>query len=108
MTEGRAVLADLLELERRLEAEVAVARADAERRLAAAREEAQRLARDEGDPLGVALAALRDALARETAREIAGIEDAARAEVARHRDVDDETLLALARDVVDRLTATGD
>jgi len=105
MTDRRDALADLLELEGRLEAEVVVAREQAERRLATAREEAQRLAGDEGESLETALAVLRDAIARETEQEIAGIEAETRVEVARHRDVDEQTLIALARDVADRLTA---
>jgi len=105
MTSGGGSLAALLELEQRIAREIAAARAEAEGRVEAAREQARRLESDEGGLLEAALASLRDSIEDETAAEIEQLERAGRVEAERYHVVDEETLRGLARSVVARITA---
>jgi vacuolar-type H+-ATPase subunit H len=104
--EGGGALDALLQLERRIEAEIGAARAEAERRIESAREAAHRLESDAGGSLEAALAALRDSIDRETAAAIEREQREARAEADRYSGLDEEAIAQLARTVVARITAT--
>jgi vacuolar-type H+-ATPase subunit H len=99
-------LESLLQLERRIEAEIAAVRAEAEQRVESARDEARRLESDAGGSIEAALSDLRDSIERQTAAEIEQQARAARAEAERYRDVDEQTLARLALGVVARILAT--
>jgi F0F1-type ATP synthase membrane subunit b/b' len=96
-------LSRLLETERRLEAQLAAARAEAEALLAAARREAAQLETGQRAGLDRALAALEKELREERERRLAGIEAESRGEVARWDGMGDGEVARLAGMVVRRV-----
>lgn len=96
-------LAELIEFERRAEAELAAARREAEERVESARREAGRLLEEPDGELEAAVASLRSELEREEETLRAGIEQRAGAEVARFEGVEESAVERLARLVAARL-----
>lgn len=93
---AKGALSSLIELERRIENELAAAEAEAAQIVEAAAAEARSFANDDG-ALAVELAALREAVERDAAAVIRRLEGDARAAEERYRGVDDAQLDALAR-----------
>jgi len=93
-------LAELIELERRMDAQLAAAEAEAARRVEAARPAAL-AALAGGDPSGeAAFASLREAVARECDLAVREVEERARVEAERYERLDDRAVRELARSVV--------
>lgn len=103
---GRAAvgtLRGLLEVEERIEAEVAAAQAEAARRVAAAQRDADAMAQSGGEPVDERLRPLREAVQRDCQAAVHAIEERAEADLERYRRLDDVTLGELARWVAARL-----
>jgi F-type H+-transporting ATPase subunit b len=105
MTSGDGALDALLEVERRVEQEIAAARVEAERRVEAAREDARRLESDAAEPLHPERAALRTRIDAEAAAAIRQLERDARAEAESYRSVEQTTLRRLGARVVANILA---
>lgn len=100
---GDGGLAELIELERRLERELGAARLEAEQRVEAARRDAQQqLAGSDGD-LDAALSSLRDASRRRCEEELRAIESRGAREADAFDALGEERLEQLARFVAARL-----
>jgi vacuolar-type H+-ATPase subunit H len=96
-------LGELIEVEERIEAEVAEAEAEAERLVEAARRDARALEQDESTPLEEALGALRASIEKECAVSVRALAEQAEAEVERYRGADEATLRRLAQWVASRV-----
>jgi len=96
-------LGELIEVEERIEAEVAEAEAEARRLVDAARQDAQRLEKDGSAALDEALRSLRAALEEESAASVQALMEGADAESDRYRRVDEATIRRLARWVASRV-----
>lgn len=96
-------LARLLDAERRLDASMAEARREAEETLGDARDRARALREEAAGRLEEELASLREHVAAEHQEATAEIERRADRRARRYREVPDETVEQLARDVARRL-----
>jgi vacuolar-type H+-ATPase subunit H len=90
-------LGELIEVEERIEAEVAEAEAEAERLVEAARRDARALEQDGSTPLEEALGALRASIEKECAVSVRALAEQAEADVERYRGADEATLRRLAQ-----------
>lgn len=100
---GEDALERLLEIEQRLDVQLANARVEAARTLERARADAARLAADHGPRLKEALAALQDEVAAARDAEIQAIRERAGRERARYASVSGDRVEALARRVAARV-----
>jgi vacuolar-type H+-ATPase subunit H len=96
-------LGELIEVEERIEAEVADAEAEAERLVEAARRDARAVEQDGSTPLEEALGTLRASIEKECAVSVRALAEHAEAEVERYRRVDEATLCRLAQWVASRV-----
>ncbi len=97
------VFAELMELERRIEAEVAVAEAEAARMVESARHEARSRERESESSLSDRLRSLRASIERERKASVRAIAAQAAAEGARYTQVDEATVARMAEWVASRL-----
>ena len=93
-------LAELIELERRTDAQLAAAEAEAARRVEAARRAALAGLEEEDPSAPAELASLREAVARECDLAVREAEERARVEAERYERLDDRAVRELARSVV--------
>jgi vacuolar-type H+-ATPase subunit H len=100
-------LSELIVVEERIEAEVAMAEAEASRLVDSAQQEAQRLDRDSDDAFEDALRALRASLDAESAVSIRALMQDAEVEIQRYQRVDEVTVRRLAQWVADRVVGGG-
>jgi hypothetical protein len=96
-------LAELIELERRVEAELAAAEVESVRVLESAQQEARARREASNGALDAALRSLREQTRRASADSQRAIEARAEAEVARYEQVDERTVEALGRFVAARI-----
>ena len=96
-------LGELIEVEERIEAAVAMAEAEAERLVDAARRNLRALEVDGSSSLEEALAALGASVDEECAVSLRTLAERAEAEVERYRHVEEATLRRLARWVASRV-----
>ena len=96
-------LVELIEVEERVEAEVAEAEAEAERLVEAARRDARAVEQDGSTPLEEALGTLRASIEKECALSLRALAEHAEAEVERYRGADEATLRRLGQWVASRV-----
>ena len=99
----QGALGELIEVEKRVEAEVAEAEVEARQLVEAAQREAQRLGTDSSAALEEALHSLRTELAEESAALAEALAEGADAEMERYRRVDEVTVRRLAQWVASRV-----
>jgi F0F1-type ATP synthase membrane subunit b/b' len=102
--EPRDALAELIEVEHRVEREVEAARTQADHIIAAARREAESRVGEANASIEAALVALRAAVERECDASIRSLEADAAAQLERYRGVDSVTLRRLAQWLVAQVT----
>ncbi len=105
MSDAQGGLSLLVETERRLDEELAAARAQAEGLRADARAAASAIERQLDAEVAAAMQVVRDEVALEREQRLAAIADEARRETEGYRGIGDERVIAIARGLVSRLAS---